>query len=165
MALQRRALDAAMRLDDGFRSSILSRCAIPGNSVSASQVFDGTRDQVRAVRQFIRAGLSGHPALTDAVLVASELATNAIEHSASGLEGGMFIVHLAEVSADHVAIIVTDQGGPAIPHARDADAGAESGRGLGVVRSLTSVFVTVGGSNMRSVLAVIPAGHARGDGR
>lgn len=67
-----------------------------------------------------RAELGDHPALNEAVLVASELATNAITHSASGHDGGMFMIHLTAISSDHVAILVTDQGGHGEPAAQHA---------------------------------------------
>src|SRR5260370_27229945 len=42
------------------------------------RVFPGTPDQVAKVRRYIRSQLAGHPALDDAMLAASELASNAL---------------------------------------------------------------------------------------
>lgn len=138
--------------------------ALGGGPVSRSRIFPGSKDQVRAVQDFARNALSGHPARDDAVLVASELATNSIRHSASGAGGGLFLVYLTEVSATHVAVLVTDQGGTSEPRAEAAADGAESGRGLAVVKSLTFVFVIVGGDGaIRSALAVVPADPPAGN--
>lgn len=157
MNLAQSALEVAARANGNSRSALLDGCSLPGDPASSLRAFQGTGDQIRAVREFVRAQLSRHPAREDAVLVASELATNAVIHSASGREDGMFLVIVAEVSADHVGIVVTDQGGQGVPHAQHADTGAESGRGLTVVASLTSLCVTTGNSNTRSVFAVIPS--------
>jgi anti-sigma regulatory factor (Ser/Thr protein kinase) len=126
------------------------------------RIFPGTGLQVRAVRDYVRAGLAGHAALDDAVLVASELTTNSIEHSASGEPGGTFCVQLAVLSTRDVAIVVTDQGGPATPHEKTAGADAESGRGLAVVRSLTSLLQFSESGESRSALAVVSSAPGSG---
>jgi anti-sigma regulatory factor (Ser/Thr protein kinase) len=91
------------------------------------------------------------------VLVAAELAANSIVHSASGHDGGMFLVHLAELDPDHVAIVITDQGGSGVPRERHAGPDAESGRGLAVVRSLTSCLEFFDTGKSTSALAVVPS--------
>jgi anti-sigma regulatory factor (Ser/Thr protein kinase) len=121
------------------------------------RIFPGTPDQVAKVRRYIRSELIGHPALDDAMLAASELATNAMAHSASGHQGGMFAVHLTLASPHHIAVLVTDQGGPNQPQISRPGTGQESGRGLHVVASLASQLLTTGDTNGRSVLAVIPS--------
>jgi serine/threonine-protein kinase RsbW len=156
IALQQAALGAVMRLDSELHIAMMSGHALPSCSVSPSRLFPGTGDQVRAVRDYARAGFVGHGARDDAVLVASELATNAIEHSASGRSGGMFMVYLAELGAYHVAMIVTDQGGPSRPHEEQAAEDAESGRGLAVAKSLTSLLEFSEDGELRSALAIIP---------
>ncbi len=130
-------------------------------------IFAGTHDQVSAVRRFARAELGDHPALDEAVLVASELATNAITHSASGHDGGMFMVHLTAISADHVAILVTDQGGHGEPRAQHAGPDAESGRGLDIVTTIASLFIPFGDDTMRTIVAVVSpnGGSAERPGR
>jgi two-component sensor histidine kinase len=73
-------------------------------------MFTGEPESVRDVRHAVAAHLQDHPALVDdAVLVASELATNAIVHSRSA--GGFFTVRIT-VSAGWCWIEVTDDGGP-----------------------------------------------------
>ncbi len=121
----------------------------------SSRIFAGTHDQVSAVRRFARAELGDHPAVDEAVLVASELATNAITHSASGHDGGMFMVHLTAISAGHVAILVTDQGGHGEPKAQHAGPDAESGRGLDIVTSIAWLFMPFGDDTMRTIVALV----------
>jgi serine/threonine-protein kinase RsbW len=57
-----------------------------------------------------RAALGGCPQADEAILVASEFATNSVLHSASR-HGGAFTLR-AEVSQDRVRIEVEDGGGP-----------------------------------------------------
>jgi serine/threonine-protein kinase RsbW len=125
--------------------------------LGSSRTFRGTSDQIAAVRCFVRSAFGNHLACDDAVLVASELAANAVAHTASGDEGGTFTVHLATVSAERVAMFVTDQGGPTVAKARHADVDAESGRGLDIVTAIASLFVVAGNADWCGVLAVIPA--------
>ena len=84
--------------------------------------------------------MTGTPAASRSVFTAvgivSELSTNAIRHTASGVDSGLF--HLAvAVSAQVIAGSVTDDGdtgtAPKIEH---QDHAAEHGRGLGMVSAL-----------------------------
>ncbi len=156
-AIQESAFGAAMRADRRFRAAMMSRRALAGRPVYPSQVFGASGDQVRVVRDFVAGSFAGHPAATDAVLVASELATNAVRHSASRQDGGLFMVNLTQIGEDFLAVMITDQGGPGEPHHVQADPEAESGRGLTVVESLTSHLTWFGDDHLRSVLAVVPA--------
>jgi anti-sigma regulatory factor (Ser/Thr protein kinase) len=124
------------------------------------RVFPGTPDQIPMVRRYIRSELAGLPALDDAMLAASELASNAITHTASGHPGGMFAVHLTLASPHHIAILVTDQGGPNQPWISHPGSDQDSGRGLQVVASLASMLITTGDTTGRSILAVIPTAYA-----
>jgi serine/threonine-protein kinase RsbW len=74
------------------------------------QVFPAHPRQVSAARAFLAAVLDGCPAADDAILCISELASNAVLHSASRHPGGTFTVH-AEVSDDCIWIAVKDNGG------------------------------------------------------
>jgi anti-sigma regulatory factor (Ser/Thr protein kinase) len=74
------------------------------------QVFPAHPRQVSAARAFLTAVLDSCPTADDAVLCMSELASNAVLHSASRQPGGTFTVH-AEVSDDCIWIAVTDNGG------------------------------------------------------
>jgi len=66
--------------------------------------------QVRHARAALAALLDGCALADDAILVASELATNSVRHSSSR-DGGAFTLR-AEVRPDYVRIEVQDAGGP-----------------------------------------------------
>jgi anti-sigma regulatory factor (Ser/Thr protein kinase) len=66
--------------------------------------------QVSRARRALAQALEGHPAADEATLIASEFATNAVLHSASG-NGGKFILR-AEIHPGYVRIEVEDDGGP-----------------------------------------------------
>jgi anti-sigma regulatory factor (Ser/Thr protein kinase) len=74
------------------------------------QVLPAHADQVKVARAFIAAVLAACPAAGDAVLCVSELATNAVLHSASRNPGGTFTVRAAMFD-DHVRVEVEDNGG------------------------------------------------------
>jgi anti-sigma regulatory factor (Ser/Thr protein kinase) len=97
--------------------------------------FAGQPDQVAAARHFVHGALAGCPALADAVLLASELATNAVQHSASG-RGGAFVVAISHAPG-RVRVTVTDGGSATRPIvAREPEELAVSGRGLVLVDAL-----------------------------
>ncbi|MEU2876068.1 ATP-binding protein [Streptomyces sp. NPDC007070] len=93
----------------------------------------GFPEEVSRARRWTRDILRGSPLADDAALIVSELSTNAIRHTASGLDSGIF--HLAvAVSARIVAVSVTDDGGTgAAPKIEHQDHDAEHGRGLDMV--------------------------------
>jgi serine/threonine-protein kinase RsbW len=66
--------------------------------------------QVRQARAALAAWLADRPQADEAILVASEFATNAVLHSAS-CHGGVFTLR-AEVRQEHVRVEVEDAGGP-----------------------------------------------------
>jgi anti-sigma regulatory factor (Ser/Thr protein kinase) len=151
-ALLLRANDLALRITLQGRSQP-TRPAEPWPPV---RVFSGAPSQVRVVRQFVREHLAGHPAVSEAVMVASELATNSIMHSTSSQPGGQFLVHAAITADRQAALIVTDQGGPFRLSSRPQSQHGESGRGLAVVRSLTTLFqICNHDSGHRSFIALI----------
>ena len=81
----------------------------PTPSPSCERSFPGCLDQVREARAFIAGMLGGCPVADDAVLLISELATNACLYSASGDLGGAFTVRI-ERFGGHVRVQVEDQG-------------------------------------------------------
>ena len=96
--------------------------------------FPGRADQIRRARGFLAALLDGHPAAADAVLLASELAANAVAHSASGQPGGTFTLR-ACLDDGCVHVEVEDQGGSAW----DGDlSAAEPPHGLYLLRALST---------------------------
>jgi serine/threonine-protein kinase RsbW len=59
---------------------------------SWSRTFPGRPEQVGQARLFTRSVLAGRPEADSAALVVSELATNAVRHTASGEPRGTFLV-------------------------------------------------------------------------
>jgi serine/threonine-protein kinase RsbW len=118
---------------------------------TCSQAFPARADQVREARALLGRLLAHCPLADDALLICSELATNAVQHSASARPGGTFTVR-AEVLEDGYAWIeVEDQGGRWIPHA-DSD---EDGRGLAIVDSLAADWDIRGDDTGRVICARI----------
>jgi hypothetical protein len=73
------------------------------------RTFHGHPGQVAQVRRDIAAHLNGSSAAADAILIASELAANAITHSASA---GEFFTIRAESYPGYIWIEAEDLGGP-----------------------------------------------------
>jgi serine/threonine-protein kinase RsbW len=95
--------------------------------------FEGDAAQVRAARRFVTGFLSGDwPDGDAAVLLASELAANAVLHSLSGRPGGKFTVRAAMKPGEYLWVEVEDEGGTWVT--RDAD--GERGRGLDIVAAV-----------------------------
>jgi ribosomal protein S27AE len=79
--------------------------------------------------------LPGSPAADDAALLTSELVTNAVLHSASGLPGGTVTVSVRAENGS-VRVDVIDQG--QVPPRMAAPGGL--GKGLAIVSQLADVF-------------------------
>jgi serine/threonine-protein kinase RsbW len=117
-------------------------------SAAATQhaaTYPGRADQLHQVRRAVARHLAGCAAAADAVLIASELAANAILHSRS--RAGHFTVR-TELHPDHVRIEAEDLGGPW--HRKRADGRPH---GLDVVEALTGpggwgAETTVGGGRI-----------------
>jgi anti-sigma regulatory factor (Ser/Thr protein kinase) len=92
------------------------------------RTFPGRPEQVAAARRFVTDALAGCPAAADVVLLTSELATNAIQHSASG-HGGSFVIAISH-GPGRVRVTVTDEGSASQPVVGAGDELATSGRGL-----------------------------------
>jgi anti-sigma regulatory factor (Ser/Thr protein kinase) len=107
------------------------------------QSFPGTADQVAATRRFVSRALAGCRAVADAVLLTSELATNAVQHSASG-QGGNLAVVISHVQ-DRVRVAVSDNGSASHPTVATEDGLATSGRGLILVDALADRWGYAGG--------------------
>lgn len=109
--------------------------------------FNGSVEDVPAVRAFVATHLRNHPALDDIVLAASEYASNAVLHSKAAQAGG-FKVILAAIPDGRVRLEVRDpgpapEGANALAHRPDG----EHGRGLGIISQLA---VTSGHAHTRS---------------
>jgi anti-sigma regulatory factor (Ser/Thr protein kinase) len=106
---------------------------LPSIVVSRERVFSAHPSQVREVRAFVSAVLGCCPARDNAVLCLSELANNAVLHSASRRPGGTFTVRI-EVFENAVTIQVKDDGGDWA----EQPPGDERGHGLDIVNELAA---------------------------
>jgi anti-sigma regulatory factor (Ser/Thr protein kinase) len=108
-------------------------------------IYPGRADQVSHVRRAVARHLAGCPTADDAVLVMSELASNAVAHSASQ---GQFFTVRAERHPDYVWVEAKDLGGPWRCRRPDGRP-----HGLDVVEALTGpdgwgVEITTGGGRV-----------------
>jgi anti-sigma regulatory factor (Ser/Thr protein kinase) len=102
------------------------------------RVFPGEPVWLAEARAFVAAALADCPARETLLTCVSELAANAIAHTASGAAGGVFAVEVSRPADGRAIVAVTDAGGPGEPSLRDADELAEDGRGLALVAALAS---------------------------
>jgi anti-sigma regulatory factor (Ser/Thr protein kinase) len=93
------------------------------------RTFHGRADQVAQVRRDLAAHLTGSPAAADTILIASELAANAIIHTQS--RGSTFTVR-CHASPGQVRIEVEDLGGPWRPRNP-----GDRPHGLDIIQALT----------------------------
>lgn len=115
------------------------------------RIFPGKREQVREARRFIRAHLPHHP---DAELIASELVTNAVEHTRTGEPGGVFSALIRRQPDGTAYLEIEDQGGPAAFGLPTPD--REGGWGLYLVAALTTAWGVKGDAAGRTVWAELP---------
>ncbi|MFG2950823.1 ATP-binding protein [Streptomyces adustus] len=101
------------------------------------RLFPGLPQQVAEARYFVAALMEaeGPRAVDDAVLITSELASNAVRHSRSGRQGGWFGVSV-RFEDDRIRIEVIDEGGDNEPQLLDATEQQEGGRGLLMMAAL-----------------------------
>ncbi len=98
------------------------------------QVFRGEERQLGVMRRWLTSLLPDWPARDDALSVANELGSNAIQHTASG-QGAWFAVEVTWYGSV-VQVAVADCGGPGEPQVIE-DPDGERGRGLLLVRALS----------------------------
>ena len=133
---------------------------------SWARVFPGTPQQVGAARRFVAALLDGSPFRDNALIIVSELVTNALLHSRSGNPGGLVTVQVTRWLLG-VRIAVTDQGSPNSPVIRDTGPGrqiAESGHGLYMVSHLAEHLDwhdDASGRTIHAILGTHPPEHCR----
>lgn len=120
------------------------------------RTFPGLPEEIHKARRFIRQCLDGSPVAADAGLIVSELATNALRHTASGSPAGTF--HVTVVLGRQVlAISVTDDGGTkADPETKHPGTEATCGRGLGIVTALAAHVEVHGDHQGRTITATLP---------
>jgi len=114
-----------------------------------TRIFPGQRDQIGHARRFVGRVLDGNPLAQDAALLTSELATNAVLHTASG-KGGSFAVTVRQ-HASRVRVEVWDAGAATAPLVRSPDQQRESGNGLGIVESIAARWGYLGDGDGRVV--------------
>jgi anti-sigma regulatory factor (Ser/Thr protein kinase) len=121
------------------------------------RVFPGRGEELSGLRRWLRSLLPECSAREDVISVASELASNAIVHTASGRDGWFAV----EVTwpGPVVRVAVADGGAPNGPRAID-DPATEHGRGLLVVAGLSARTGVCGGPQGRLVWADVPWGDA-----
>jgi hypothetical protein len=121
------------------------------------RLFQGEEDQLAALRRWLELLLPDCPARDDVAIVATELGTNAIRHTASG-RGGWFAVDITW-HQPAVRVAVTDRGSSGRPQVID-DPASEHGRGLLVVQGLSVRTGVCGDHRGRLVWADVPWGDA-----
>ena len=129
----------------------------PVSGLRWRRVFPGEGSQLGVLRRWLESLLPQCPERDDVACVANELGTNAVVHTASG-HGGWFAVEITWHRAV-VRVAVADCGAPGGPRMIDDPAG-EHGRGLLVVRSLSSRTGVCGDHRGRLVWADVPWGDA-----
>jgi len=117
-----------------------------------------TPSSVRAARRRLAADLSergfGLTVIDDAVLVLSEILSNALMH-ARPLDSGKIRV-CWDVRGGSLEMEVTDGGGPTRPHQETPTLSSLGGRGLGIVASLVADWGVRQMNAETTVWAVLP---------
>lgn len=107
-----------------------------GAAVLGSLTIPGRPEHVREARAFVAKALGVlHPSVDDAVLLTSELVTNAVMHSSSRCQGGTVSLLITE-SPDGLRIEVADQGSELSAPVVRGDIYASDGHGLFLVQNL-----------------------------
>jgi serine/threonine-protein kinase RsbW len=112
-----------------------------GAPLLAAQWFPGEAEAVGQAREFVADALGhGWPGLDDALLMTSEVASNAVRHTASGDGIGWFDV-VVSMDGDTARVAIADRGGSSEPHIPDDNSGLGAdvltgGRGLRIVDAL-----------------------------
>ncbi|MDA8372279.1 MAG: ATP-binding protein [Nocardiopsaceae bacterium] len=124
--------------DGAWRREPDHQLTFAGRPASVGAMRDWLGHHLRLSRHRYPATLQG-----DLLLCASEIATNTLHHTRSGLPGGFFTVSLW-TGYRRAFLAVRDMGplpaAPTVPHIRTGildDLGTESGRGLPMVAMLT----------------------------
>ncbi len=105
--------------------------------VVGTLIIPGLPEHVCEARSFIAKALGElHPLLEDAVLLTSELVTNAVMHSNSRCHGGTITVLIMEAAGD-VRIEVADEGSDLSTPIVRGDVYASDGHGLFLVQTLS----------------------------
>jgi serine/threonine-protein kinase RsbW len=104
----------------------------PPEAIAFERDYPGTISQAQHVRADLAKIAAECPAADDVVLLASELATNAILHSRSGHPERVFTVRATLYPGEYAWVEIIDQGGAWTADALDH----EHGRGLAIVAAV-----------------------------
>jgi anti-sigma regulatory factor (Ser/Thr protein kinase) len=137
------------------RTDAALREMTPESSWNCSRTFPARPDQVSQARAFLGSALTDCPMAADAVLICSELCTNAVLHTNSARPGGQFTVRADVRDGEYVRIEVEDQGGRWIVGER-CD---ERGRGLEIVAATADYWEIDGDDTGRVVRARLDWQH------
>ncbi|TYB52379.1 ATP-binding protein [Nonomuraea sp. PA05] len=120
-------------------------------------VVPGDTSSVPLLRRCVTLVLTaaGHRDLERVRLVLTELLSNAVVHTRSGLPGGLVAVQVSEVGDGLVRIVVADAGALTIPQPRLSEDHEDHGRGLVLVEAQATRWGTQPGSLGTSVWAEV----------
>lgn len=122
---------------------------------TTARTHPARRDQIRHVRHDLAADLSDCPVADDIILIASELAANAVIHSNSARPGGTFTVRASAWPGEQVRIEVRDGGGPWPEQPRHPAAQPGRPHGLDLITALATAWGITGTAAGRIVWARI----------
>ena len=126
--------------------------SLPPRAPRRGRAFPGLTRELAGLRKWLSSELPACGARGDVLLVANELAGNAIAHTASG-RGGWFTVEMRWLR-ETVRVTVADGGSSSEPTVID-DPDAERGRGLLLVRELSERTGVEGDCRGRRVWAEV----------
>ncbi len=142
--------------DDALLPSVLT--AQVGTALSPRPrhgEFPAVPAEAASARSFVRRALAGCANADDAALLTSELFTNSVVHSRSGLRAGegrgsvhILVCHRCPGLA---RVTVIDDGAASAPTVRRADRLCTTGRGLLLVEELAARWGHAGGEHGRAV--------------
>jgi anti-sigma regulatory factor (Ser/Thr protein kinase) len=113
---------------------------LPHWLILGSVTLPGRPEHVRAARQFVTRTIGyDHPKADAAILLTSELVTNAVKHSRSRWPGGTIELVVATKSSG-LLISVTDNGSDTKVPTIGISPGGDNGNGLLLVESLADVW-------------------------
>lgn len=118
-------------------------------TIPQARTFAGSPEEMRNVRRFVRQLIEGCPVTDDVILLASELAANAVRHTASGADGTFCV--LVQAAAGRVRVEVHDMGSATAPAVRRSGSPGESGAGLALVEAIADRWGFHGGQLGRVV--------------
>lgn len=114
-------------------------------AICQTRIFGGSPQEIHNVRVFVATLVDGCPVADEVVLLSSEVATNAVLHSASGADGTFSVSVLAERGS--VRVEVHDLGSATAPTVRRSRQPGESGVGLSLVETLSDRWGFRGGTH------------------